>query len=284
MKKRRKIVTRVSPSAYPLCNKDRKRNVALIVLLLVLFSNNLFASPVGYPESYTPADLLTSLLKGEYKANQKAVKWNATPADIHEFNGQLGEENLLYSFVDTTMMIERENEKIYYTIFRTAPMITNEDGEFENANNCHVCGVNLGYFSYTIENNSIYIQKFKRNFATHGSFGIKSYSLSIINLGDGYDLLKVDDPYEGMGTTSVATRFYHDGELVLSMISREDNRGNRAKTQKGYYEFKTDYTYNIQAHTITVKQTGYKIDEQSGKRITINKIKKLNFDTYTLQF
>ncbi|RYF84516.1 MAG: hypothetical protein EOO03_14690 [Chitinophagaceae bacterium] len=68
------------------------------------------------------------------------------------------------------------------------------------------------------------------------------------------------------------------------MISKENNRGNRNRNQKGYYEFKTDYTYNSKAHSITVKQTGYRIEEQSGKKTTINKIKKLYFDNYTLQF
>ena len=68
------------------------------------------------------------------------------------------------------------------------------------------------------------------------------------------------------------------------MISKENNLGNREKTQKGYYEFKTEYAYNTKAHTITIKQRGYKINEQSGKRVSINKIKKLNFDSYSLQF
>ncbi|NTS43819.1 hypothetical protein HRG84_23255 [Flavisolibacter sp. BT320] len=284
MKELSKISNRIFPSAFRHCNKYQKRIVGGIVLLLVLLSNNLYAAPVGYPASATPSEILTHLLNGEYKVNVKGVKWNATPGDIHEFNGQLGEKSVLYSFVDTTMVISRENEKVYYTIFRTAPMMTNEDGEFVNANSCHVCGVALGYFSYTIEDDSIYIQKFKRNFATHGSFGEKSYSLSIINLGDDYELLKVDDPYEGMGTASVATRFYQEGELMLSMISKENNRGNTYENQKGYYEFKTEYAYNDKAHTITIKQTGYRIDEQKGKRILINKIKKLNFDNYTLQF
>ena len=101
---------------------------------------------------------------------------------------------------------------------------------------------------------------------------------------DGYELLKVDDPYEGMGITSVGTKFYREGELMLSMITEENNRGNRNRNQKGYYEFNTDFAYSNKAHSITVKQTGYRIDEQSGKKIPINKIKKLQFDNYTLQF
>lgn len=284
MSKRRKTIKQAFQVAFSFWGGYRKKNMAGIVIVLVLCTNGLFASPIGYPASYTPAELLSHLFNGEYKADKKGVKWSATPGDIHEFNGQLGEQNVLYSFIDTTMTIDREGEKIYYTIFHTSPMVINEEGKLVNPNNCHVCGVNLGYFSYIIENDSIYIQKFKRNFATHGSFGEKSYDLSMINLGNGYELLKVDDPYEGMGTASVATRFYQDGELMLSMISTENNRGNRAKNQKGYYEFKTDYAYNNKAQTITVRQTGYRIDEHSGKRIPTSKIKKLNLDNYTLQF
>lgn len=249
-----------------------------------LSSYGTHASPLRYPAFYTPDVLLTALLNGEYHANKKAVKWLATPADIHEFNGQLGENNFLYSVVDTTMVIERATEKVYFIIFRTAPMVTNEEGEWVNANNCHVCGVKLGYCSYTIEGDSIYVQKFSRNFATHGSFGEKTYSLSIIDLGDGYELLKVDDPYEGMGTTSVSTRFYMDGELMLSMISKENNSGSRNKNEKGYYEFRTAFDYNRERHTITIRQTGYSIHEQTGKRMVTNKTKKLVVDDYTLQF
>ncbi len=270
--------------AFPVCKKYRKIKVVSIIWLMFLFLNSLLASPIAYPVTYTPAELLTGLLSGEYNPNHKSVKWPATLGDIHEFNGQFAEKSVLYSFVDTTMIIKRDDENVYYTIFRTASMITNEDGEFVNANNCHVCGLNLGYFSYTIENDSIYIQKFKRNFATHGSFGEKSYRLSLINLGDGYELLMVDDPYDGMGITSVNTRFYQDGELLLSMISEENNSGNREKEQKGYYEFITDFTYNDKEHTILIKQTGYRIHEKSGKKIVTNKTKKLNFDSYTLQF
>ena len=259
-----------------------KESVSGIAFMLISYC--LVASPLEYPKSYTPENMLEHLLSGEYNTDRKAVKWHATPGDIHEFNGQLGENGALYSFVDTTFILQRGDEKVYYTIFRTAPMITSEEGEFVNANSCHVCGVNLGYFSYTIENDSLYVNKFNRSFATHGSFGAKSYILSMINLGDGYELLKVDDPYEGMGTMSVATRFYQDGELMLGMISKENNSGNRDTNQKGYHEFKTDFTYSQNEHAIMVKQTGYRIDEQSGKKIPTNKTKKLIFDSYTLQF
>lgn len=47
-----------------------------------------------------------------------------------------------------------------------------------------------------------------------------------------------------MGTTSVATRFYQKGELMLSMISKENNSGNRSRKHKGYYELKTAFVYN----------------------------------------
>lgn len=284
MNEPRKIITLAFPFAFRLSTNNKNGNVACIVLLLFLFSKNLFASTVSYPVSFTPQQILTDLLGGEYHANQNSVRWSATPGDLHEFNGQFGENRTLYSFVDTTMVIQREAEKVYYSVFHSAPMVTNEEGEFVNANNCHVCGVNLGYFSYTIEGDSIYVNKFKRNFATHGSFGEKSYTLSLINLGDGYELLKVDDAYEGMGTTSVATRFYLEGELILGMISKENNSGNRNKDQKGYYQFKTDFTYNKKKHTIRINQTGYSFDEMNGKRKTINKTKTLIVDYYTLEF
>lgn len=213
-----------------------------------------------------------------------AVKWKATPGDVEEFNGQQGSPAVLYSFVDTTFSIDRADGKLYLILFHTAPMATSENGEFENINNCHACGVSLGYLSYTVEGDSIDVQQFKRNFATHGSFGKPSYTLSFINLGEGYELLRVDDRYEGMGVVSVSTRFYSYGELMLSLISKEATTGKGRKTEKGYYEFETAFAYDKKRHTITVKQTGYRIDEKSGKKIETNKTKKLVVDNNTLQF
>jgi methionine-rich copper-binding protein CopC len=259
-----------------------KRSVLGIAFVLISYSLN--AAPVSYPKSITPEKMLEHLLSGEYKKGLNAVEWHATPGDIHEFNGQFGDNQTLYTIVDTTFILLRGDEKVYYTIFRTAPMIRHEEGEFVNASNCHACGVNLGYFSYTIENDSLHVTKFRRNFATHGSFGAKSYNLSMVNLGEGYELLKVDDPYDGMGITSVSTKFYQDGELMLSLISKENNGGYREKNQKGYYEFNTSFTYDNNAQTINIRQTGYRIDEKSGKRIPISKAKKLSPDNYTLQF
>lgn len=266
-------------SAY---RKPVSKTVLCIVLLLSTCV--IHASFVSYSAYYKPADLLTNLLSGEWDAKHHVVKWRATPGDVHEFNGVLSAQSMLYSFIDTTFAVDLDGEKQYYVVFHTAPMMTNEDGEFVNANSCHVCGVNLGYFTYSKDKDSIYVDKFKRNFAKHGSFGSRSYSLSIINMGDGYELLKVDDPYEGMGTASVATRFYQEGELLLSIISKENNSGSRNKNEKGYYEFKTAFAYDPKMHTITIRQTGYRLHEQTGRKIVTDKKKKLIVDNYTLQF
>ena len=264
------------------CTKGLKRKAICIFFFII--SYGVHAAPAGYPLSYSPKDMLIDLLAGQWDAQYNTVKWKATPGDVHEFNGVLSTQPFLYSVVDTTFVMGRGDEQRYYVVFSTAPMMADETGELVNANSCHVCGVNLGFFSYTKDNDSIYLDKFKRNIATHGSFGSRPYALSLINLGDGYELLQVDDPYEGMGTTSIATRFYSDGELVLSMISAENNQGNRERNEKGYYEFTTAFTYDPKMHSITIRQTGYRIGEQSGKKIVTNKTKKLVLDNNTLQF
>ncbi len=278
----KRITPLLSSSFVSFCRIVLKRKILAIAFVLV--SHDLYASPSVYPASYTPKDMLVNLLSGEWDAKHNAVKWKATPGDVHEFNGVLSAQSMLYSFIDTTFAVDLDGEKQYYVVFHTAPMMTNEDGEFVNANSCHVCGVNLGYFTYSKDKDSIYVDKFKRNFAKHGSFGSRSYSLSIINMGDGYELLKVDDPYEGMGTASVATRFYQEGELLLSIISKENNSGSRNKNEKGYYEFKTAFAYDPKMHTITIRQTGYRLHEQTGRKIVTDKKKKLIVDNYTLQF
>ena len=245
-------------------------------------------SAAAYPQRYTPSathqEMLVDLLSGAWDANHQGIIWKGTAGDMHEFNAQLNPNPYLYTFVDTCFAIDRGADTLYYVVFRTAAMTTNEAGGLVPVNSCHVCGLNIGYYSYTVDQDSIYLHRFKRNLATHGSFGAPTYTLSMINLGEGYALLKVDDPYEGMGIHSVSTRFYADGELVLSMISAENNSGSREKNEQGYYEFHTGFTYGPELHAITIRQRGYRIDEQSGKKEAINKTKKLKLDQHTLQF
>jgi len=232
----------------------------------------------------TPSGILSNLLNGKLDSTSGIIKWSATEGDIIEYHGQLIDSQYLYSSIDTVFTINRNNETAYLAIFSTAPMTKDDTGKMVNANDCHVCGLKLGYFTYNIVNDSLQIQTFRKNFATHGTFGEKSYTISFVNLGDGYELIKIDDPYSGMGISTVTTKFYMDGELLLSMISKEDNAGNYDSTQKGYYEFNTDFAYKPMKHSINIAQTGFKIDEISGKRIAILKRKELPFDQYSLSF
>jgi len=232
----------------------------------------------------TPSGILSNLLNGNLDSASGIIKWAATEGDIIEYNGQLIDSQYLYSSIDTVFTIKRNNETEYLAVFSTAPMTKDDMGKMVSASDCHVCGLKIGYFTYTIVNDSLQIQTFRKNFATHGTFGEKSYLVSFVNLGDGYEILKIDDPYNGMGISTVTTKFYMSGELLLSMISREDNAGNYDSTQKGYYEFKTDFAYNPSKHTININQTGFKIDEISGKRKSILKRKELPFDQYSLSF
>ena len=257
---------------------------SIMLLFLLSCTDNVESQQQTSQHSTTPEAILTRLLAGEMDAKHNAVKWKPTPGDIEEYHGQISNKAALFTIIDTVFKVDRELDTLYYIVFRTAPMITDEDGGFVNSNSCHACGVNLGYFSYTVENDSIYINKYKRNFATHGSFGNKSYLLSLVNLGDGYEYLKVDDHYEGMGTHSVTTVFYQDGNRVLSMISDENNKGNRERNEKGYYEFRTVFSYDKVYHKVKASQTGFKIDEYSGKKIPINIIKVFDVDSYTWQF
>ena len=236
-----------------------------------------------YHVSEPKENILRELLGGEIDSLHHALKWNPTPGDIQEFNAQVGDGHL-YTFIDTTFEVKDEGIATVYIIFYTAPMVIDEEGKFVNANSCHVCGVNMGYISLTRDNDSLYIDRYWRNFTSHGTFGANNYSLSFINMGDGYELLKIDDPYSGMGVASVATKFYMDGDLLLSFISKENNGGNRKKNQKGYYEFKTTYTYDKVNHKMKISQVGFKMDEKTGRSILTNKTKTLRIDGYTMQF
>ena len=71
MSKRRKTIKQAFQFAFSFWGGYRKKNMAGIVIVLVLCTNGLFASPIGYPASYTPAELLSHLFNGEYKADKK---------------------------------------------------------------------------------------------------------------------------------------------------------------------------------------------------------------------
>ena len=254
----------------------------LLLINLSCKSKKNFKTESGIKQ--TPSAVLSNLLNGNLDSTTGTIKWTATEGDIIEYNGQFTDSQFLFSTIDTIFTINQNNETEYLAVFSTAPMTKDDTGKMVNANDCHVCGLKLGYFTYSFVNDSLQIHNFRKNFATHGSFGEKSYLISFVNLGDGYEILKIDDPYNGMGISTVTTKFYMSGELLLSMISREDNAGNYDSTQKGYYEFKTEFAYNPSKHTININQTGFKIDEISGKRKSILKRKELPFDQYSLSF
>lgn len=261
---------------------NKSKLLLLIITSLFYCAITAQAQNNKYHFSEPKENILRNLLGGEIDTLHNAVKWNPTPGDVHEFNA-LGDGSL-YTFVDTSFEVKGEGTSTIHIIFYTAPMVTDEDGEFVNANSCHVCGVSLGYISLTKDNDSLYMNRYRRNFATHGTFGAKNYAISFVNIGDGYELIKIDDAYNGMGVESVATYFYMDGQPLLSFISKENNSGNREKNQKGYYEFKTSYSYDKVNHKMKISQTGFKIDEKTGKKLLTNKTKTLNVDGYTMRF
>lgn len=252
--------------------------LALILLLCKIYAQ---PSPATFSVNGNKNDILKYFLNGEDDTETGYIKWKPSRSDIYEFNGNLG-DGFLYSKVDSLFSSTDEASESLL-IFHTISMVEDE-GKKISANNCHVCGVNMGYIAFTKDADSLYPVRFKKNFATHGSFGAVSYKLHHIDFGDGYQLIRVDDAYNGMGTESVATVFYYNGEKILSMVSSENNSGNREKNQKGYYEFTTHFSFNKENHTISAIQTGFSIDEKTGKRVPTKKTKTWKFEGDTLQF
>lgn len=251
---------------------------AFVILLCKVYAQQ---SQQTFSVNVSKNDILKYFLSGEEDAETGYIKWKPSRSDIYEFNGILG-DGFLYSRVDSFFTSTDESSESLL-VFHTISMVQDE-GKKTTANSCHVCGVNMGYIAFTKEADSLYPVRFKKNFATHGSFGAVSYKLHHINFGDGYDLIRVDDAYNGMGTESVASVFYYNGEKILSMVSSENNSGNKEKNQKGYYEFSTHFSFNKENHTLSAAQTGFTIDEKTGKRVLTKKIKTWKFEGDTLQF
>lgn len=226
-------------------------------------------------------EILANFLGGQKDPVTGYVKWEPTISDILDFNGEFG-DGALYSKVDT-FFTSKDPSGVNYIVFHTISMIE-EEGKMTSANYCHMCGVNMGLITLKEEKDSLYFNALDKNFATQGSFGRPEYKLQHIDFGGGEQLIRIDDPYDGMGVESVSTTLYDGGTKILSMISKENNSGARERNQKGYYEFKTDFILNKKDNTITAKQTGFKIDENTGKKVLINKIKKWENDGFTKQF
>lgn len=250
-------------------------------LLFILFSVPLFSQQhfITMPAKTPYNQMLERVFNGSYDTATLSIKWKASSADLYEFGGTLG-DGFLYTKLDTAFKYENS----LYLVTHTSSFIKNDEGEMENANSCHVCGTHLSLIVFDIADDSCSLSSIKKNMGQHGTFGEPAYNLKLVDLGNGYLLLQIDDSYSGMGVTSVTTTFYYYGAQVLSMISSENNSGSYDAGQKKYYEFKTKFVFNNKKQTITAIQTGTKLDENTGNKVPATKTRVWKVDGYTLQF
>lgn len=252
----------------------------LSAISIFLLSNISFGQKnISLPASAGNTELLEKIFEGKFDAETESIKWKASAADIAEYNGLFGNS---YLYTKADKVVKDGNSVLL--IFHTSPMVKDEDGKMTDANSCHACGTTFGYAVFEKSEDSLVLTRLKRNFGQHGSFGASNYKVSTIDLKDGYNLIRIDETYSGMGQTSTSTSLYYDGDMVLNMISAEDIKGNKEKNEKGYYEFKTQFSFNTKNKTITAVQTGFKINETTSKREVTNKKKVWAFDATSMQF
>lgn len=234
---------------------------------------------ISLPLNATPLQMLGKIFDGKHEPSVNGVKWQPTAADLAEFNGTLG-DGYLYSVVDK--FVKEGNSQIL--IFHTSSFSKDDDGKFTDANSCHACGTTFGYAVFETVDDQLVLTTLKRAFAVRGSFGASNYKVYYYNLGNGYNIIRIDDTYDGMGISSTSTSLYSLGNQVLSMVSTENNKGSKGKSEKGYYEFKTSFVFSTKNQTITATQTGYRINEATGKKELTNKKKIWSFIGNTLEF
>lgn len=249
-------------------------------LLYLLLTINLQAQQfITAPLSASYTELLEKVFEGKWDNETGSIKWKATTADMYELGGTLG-DGFLYTKLDTAFVYENS----VYLVAHTTSYMKNKEGEIENTNSCHICGTHISLITFDINDNTYSLSSVKKNMGQHGTFGEPNYILKLIDLGNSYILLQIDDEYSGMGITSINTTFYYYGLPVLNMISSENNSGSFEPHQKWYYEFKTKFIFNKENQTIKAIQTGYKIDEKTGKRTPTSKTKLWKFEGNSLQF
>lgn len=250
---------------------------ALFFLLLTI---NLHAQQfITAPLSASYNELLEKVFEGKWDTETKSIKWKATTADKYEMGGILG-DGFLYTKLDTAFIYENS----LYLVAHTTSYMKNDSGVIENTNSCHVCGIPVSLITFNIIDNSYHLSTVKRNMGQHGTFGEPDYSFKLIDLGNSNLLLQINDGYSGMGINSITTTFYYYGSPVLNMISSEDNGGSYDPDKKGYYSFNTRFVINNKNQTIQAIQTGYRIDEKTGKRMATAKTKLWKFEGNSLQF
>jgi hypothetical protein len=250
------------------------------LLLCFFLSLNLQAQQfITAPMNTSYNELLEKVFDGKWDKETGSIKWKATIADLYELSGTLG-DGFLYTKLDTAFVYENS----LYLVSHTSSYMKNSEGEIENTNSCHVCGTHISLIIFDIVDNTYSLSTVKKNMGQHGTFGEPNYILKLVDLGNSYILLQIDDGYSGMGITSINTTFYYYGLPVLNMISSEDNSGSFEPHQKGYYTFNTKFVFNKKNQTIKAIQTGYKMDEKTGKHIPTAKTKLWKFEGNSLQF
>lgn len=251
-------------------------SVLLYLLLAIqLPAQQFITAPLSTPYN----DLLEKVFEGKWDKETGSIKWKASMADIYEFGGTLG-DGFLYTKLDTAIVYENT----LYLLAHTSSYMKNEDGEVENTNSCHICGTTISFITFSMIDDTYNLSTVKKNIGHHGTFGEPNYSFKLIDLGNSNLLLQIDDGYSGMGINSITTTFYYYGLPVLNMISSENNSGSYDPDKKGYYVFNTKFVFNNKNQIIKAIQTGYRMDEKTGKRIATDKTKLWKFEGNTLQF
>ena len=266
----------------------RNKNYMKNILPALMFFHFIYGTataqhyPLTFHKNENRNAILQSLLQGRESVSPKGIQWKASQAQLLEMNGNFG-DGFLYSQVDTIFKMNN-NYNYEYVFFYTTSFVNVEGEGWQVANSCHACGVTVGYFILGPEGDSVSVKKLNTMLTTSGTFGEPSYDITVIDLGAGYELTKIDDPYSGNGINTVSTSFYFMDEQVLSFVSEEDNSGMRDKNEKGYYEFNTKIKADAHNQKLILSKTGFEINETTCKRVPIAKNKTINFEGYTVSF
>ncbi|MEN9973708.1 MAG: hypothetical protein RIS20_2055 [Bacteroidota bacterium] len=137
--------------------------ILIILVLSVLFVNEMYAQVSIETQNFTPKGILSSIFKGEYQPEKKAQKWPVSGVQALEMGSYLDANLYAYTIIDTILTTRIDTNDIKIVVLKT--MLVDSSGWIQD---CMGCAPQIGVAYFVKNNQRFELQFFKLNLIVNG--------------------------------------------------------------------------------------------------------------------
>jgi len=235
----------------------------LKLLFILLYITSSYSQEISFSKEDTSIEnIISTLFEGSIDTKTLECVWRPNISEKLQFGESYN--GMLYTIVDTTFFTQLNNKKQFIIATTTYRKDRNLKKE-----TCHTCAPSLSIITleYSPEKDKLLVLEFDKFVTQYGGWG-EPQDVTIYSISDTSNIVQVNWGSTGQGYTEAGTSFFHNGNLILSILTHEDNEGT-TENQSERYEYNTSIIPNIKNNTLTFNKTGTQ-RIQNGKIIKVN--------------